>query len=70
MTGVPQPVRWPQRPFPKANMRTHWAEGLAEPRPGAGHRAPRPRQCVLVGTGPACLPDVLETHCILCLDFN
>lgn len=70
MAGVLQPVGRPQRPFPKVSTRTHRAEGPAELRPGGGRRAPRPGQCVLVGTGPACLPDVLETHCVLCLDFN
>lgn len=55
MTGVPQPARWPQKAFPQGKLEDPLAEGPAEQRPGGGRRAPRPGQCVLVGTGLACL---------------
>lgn len=33
-------------------------------------QGPRSQGRRLVGTGPACLPEVLETHCVLCLGFQ
>lgn len=38
---------------------------------GGGRRGPEARAgAALVGTSPACLPEVLETHRVLCLGFS